>query len=646
MHRPTTLTALASLFIGVLPLIASGCADSDGDGGLRSASLSGGARSAAQPEDVARDFFEAARDNDEERLSSTLTEKARAGMSSGQGFDLNGDSLGEFQIGRVQRSESEADVPVTVVLDGEETTMKLRMRHEASAWRVWGVDVQFGDDELTFDFETIDDMMQAVGDELGNALGEAFEDAFAEMSMGGSPEDIRAARTAFEATTPISSADFDAGWRIDVDCDDAPANDVLGGLLADTGLALADDSARALENGVSLKLEGVSRLEAIERICEQLDLHVVYPTSSWGVEGPEMGTLSVEAGKRVGPVTFAGPFLVEVSALEENVPHTTGEVTLTVRALGIPAAAMPLATEMIELASVESIVDVRGKNLNADDGVSFMGQPEIEGSYLSTNLSLDLKGLLRDVETMTISGSVLLSFPSTVQDLRWTQRDDEARKVGPYAVELEGWSESTQFSVRATGDLDALQVRLSATDAAQQPLGTLYTDSSNWGDRVNASIQTNAAPAAVDLKICRLEQIAFAFELPGVTLARHAEMPAQLEPLRFDGAAPIAVEFVRFTKRDEQFPEVELSIASTANKNVESAVTTFFYDDAQGRQLEDFPHTLTGEFSFEGQAPLVAPRSTTKQNVTAFFMPAETKRIRIRVQEVTFVDASKWVLEE
>ena len=81
---------------------------------------------------------------------------------------------------------------------------------------------------------------------------------------------------AFIAMEGISSQAFEAAWKIDIDFQQQPARVVLERLFAELGLRMgnAEEHAAALDKPVSLQLQGVSRLQAIEQIC---GLVGVYP---------------------------------------------------------------------------------------------------------------------------------------------------------------------------------------------------------------------------------------------------------------------------------------------------------------------------------------------------------------------------------
>jgi len=236
---------------------------------------------APSPEDVALAFFQAVRADDQEGLLALFTEKAATSVASGDSFQVDGESLGEFEVGSATTDANEAKVPVVAVLDGEEQNMRLLMRRESDEWRIFAFDVSIGGEGwMTFNLETIEDMLQGMVEGMATEMGGALEDAFDDWSQGGSKEEIALARERFDSLRAISADEHRAAWQVDVHATDQPAFELLSTLFDGTGLALDDNPQ--LAQPITIELMGVSRLEALERICETLDVRPVYPTSVLG----------------------------------------------------------------------------------------------------------------------------------------------------------------------------------------------------------------------------------------------------------------------------------------------------------------------------------------------------------------------------
>jgi hypothetical protein len=76
------------------------------------------------------------------------------------------------------------------------------------------------------------------------------------------------------------------------------------------------------------------------------------------------------------------------------------------------------------------------------------------------------------------------------------------------------------------------------------------------------------------------------------------------------------------------------------------AQVSFFYLDGSDNELGSSPHTLTGEFGFDGAEPLLEVGQETEQGSVVFFLPEGTRDLRTRVESVEFADGTSWSAEE
>jgi hypothetical protein len=353
---------------------------------------------ASSPEGVAHAFFEAAGADDREGLLALFTEKARESVSSGDSFQVESETLGEYEVGSSTIEAGEAKVPVVAFLDGQEQDMRLLMRRVSSDWRIYAFDVSVGGEGwMTINLETIDDMLQGMVEGMADGLSSSLEGAFDDWSQGGSEEEIALARERFESLRAITPEEHSTAWSVDVHAKDTPALEVVSNLFADhfngTGVSLDTTRMEAFAQPITMELTGVSRLEALERICEAVGVHPVYPAPNQGgifshmaegmvsaIEGSfpeaEMATaagtgteITFEDGPRMYDVAFAGPFLIEVLDLTENPPTTTGSLTLAVRSLGMSPICLAYQTEMMELMTIDAVEGSSGQNLNATSSI-------------------------------------------------------------------------------------------------------------------------------------------------------------------------------------------------------------------------------------------------------------------------------------
>jgi len=607
---------------------------------------------AAAAEAVARAFFDSVDAGDKEGWRDLLTARAQAELAAleDDAFQFRGEELDSFVVGGATVTGEDASVPMTIVSGEEVQTVSLEMRLEGARWRVRGVGVPMGEAHWTIDFEGREDFLPEAGEELAEGVATALEDAFAEAmqewSAGGSPEDIARERAAYGELEPINEKLHDAAWRVDVSGNGRRAREILADLVAGTELVVDEGvHAAAFDARPSLELTGVSRVEAIEELCAELGLVPAYPDPRPFGGSDALPALRFREGPRTRPVAFSGPFLLEVEELAEHPPHATGALTLTARALGLAPAVQAGNREPAEVLRLGGVRTAAGASLLPDDDVRFYGAPTADFGVFVDRTTIELVGLVRDVETLTVEGGIALALPTVVEELdlaggaggrgeRWTAATSEL-----------GTSSRVELSATAGGDPSAdVRVRFAPDDAGGAPLGILSSSASAAGDRVVAHLSTPEAPSALALKVYEIAERVYPFRLADVPLARSAEQPPELAPLAFEGESPLAGAFVRFADRsDADFPRVEVTLTNRSNKDARAARVTLRYLDPQGALLHEFPHSLSGPFGVDGrQEPLARAGATTGQETVAFFMPEETDALGVRVDEVTFLDGTTW----
>jgi len=637
----TPTRTLALIALSLLPLA---CGESnDSPAGAPGAPT---ARASAEPADVAEEFLRAVQDQDSKAMAALVTERARAALEGG-GFGLNGERLQSFEIGETSVEGREAEVEAVVVEGGERKHNDLLLRRESAGWRVRGLRVQFGDGTFTVDLEQMSETAAELGEQLGESLKETFGQAKETWEQGGTPDEIAAERARFEAITAVTENQHEAAWRVDVVGEGRPIMEVLGELVASSGLEVeGGQHEKALWSPFGLTLQNVSRVEAVERVAAAAGLYPIWPDARPdGWSGATPAPLTFGAGKRPWPATFTGPFLVEVNGVLEDAPNAVGRLSLAVRALGLAPAALAFQGDMAEVLRLERVRSDQEQPLT-DEDVRHMGAPEVRDGYFTYSLDKDLVGLLASVESVdAVVGAVRLTLPATVTELSWKRGDATTRTVGDWKLTVAQWSKQTRFDLEGLeGTLEGVDVRLSPRRASGAPLGVLYGGSDGWGSQVQASVQCPETPAAIDLKICTTKVQSYPFTLRHVRLQHAAEQPARLEPLAFAGTAPVLVELTEKRPAEGDQWEVTLRLRNTSNKHAVSLMVEFVYLDAAGKELDGFPHTLTGEYDFDAGrcAPLVAAGKTVVHETHAAFVPPGTAHIRFRLQRAEFPDGTVW----
>ena len=650
----------------------------------------------ADPAAIAREIMEAANAEDVETFKSHLTTKAREGLDSDDGFQMNGGQFERYEIGTAVVTGDTAEVPVEAVQDGQEQSLTLQMRTEAGAWKLYAMGIELAEGmAMTINFEDMGSMLASVVEGMGEALSEGLETAFQDAMSGGSEEEIAKKKVEFESLSAVTSAEFESGWRNTEDFRGQSAADALAALAAGLDLAIdVTNHSAALARKVEADVFGLSRLEAMERIANEAGLYPEYPSiDMWtgGMVGAmtealatgigelidstisglpdaaanaDPSAMSNEAalqanavkfveGPRPWPVAFAGPYIVCVGELEENAPHATGAIAVVTKGFGFDTSVLTLKETLGETIRVGQVVDAQTRNLNAEEGVSYWGGGMASGSAFQGSTGIDLKNLLRDVEAIaSLSGMRRLVLPTAVEVAEFsTLAEGASVQLGDYRATLKQPGTNMNFDVTGPKEgLEDLMVKFWPVDAQGNDLGIVYESADYWGmDKVQASLQTSEPPASVRMKlVTESEVLEYAFELKHIALTKSAEMPVALEALAFEGhAAPISVEFAAFTDRsDPDFPKVSVRAINHSNKDALNISAKFVYLDASGAILKDFPHTLQGSFSSEGFQAVVGQAANAEVETTAFFMPVETVSLHAEVEEIEFIDGTVWAREE
>lgn len=643
-----------------LSLIAS-CSDSTtGEapqvGSLGSLSQSNPATTArSSPAQVADDFARALDANDEARWQALLSSAAVAEMNreGGDGMNFNGDKFDSWTVADAIITGEEASVPMTLTGEDGEQGVNLKLRRESGQWKVTGMGIAMGESEWPISFEGeaggapdfAQELAEGLAEGLAESMTEAFEGAMSDWEAGGSAEEIAAGRASYDALVSVDGAQHDASWKVNIDARGRSGVDVLAAILADSGYPV--QGTEHFHFASNLELRGVSRLEALEALCVEAGVVPVFPDTNtrWQNEAVE---LSFREGTRTHPVTFTGPFQVELSELVENAPNTTGELTISVRALGLTPAVLAANQGMTNFLDIDEVNSASGESLFADPDVTYMGSPTVEHGLFEYTLSPDLVGLLRSVESLDVSGEVTIELPSEVHAGSFGSDAEQGEvKTGPWTATWRERSSYNQIELRHEhGETENANARFAPNFESGEPMGIQSESASSFGEYVSASLSTPQAPASLDFKVFRAEPLRYEFQVKDIALAHFAEQPAQLEALAFDGATPIEVKFVGFADRsDVNFQTVNVSVSNSSNLVVQDASATFEYLDASGTLLKDFPHNLAGEPSFEGPSSLAQVGASSQLEVTAFFMPAETTTVRVRVDEVNFVNGTNWKRE-
>jgi hypothetical protein len=685
-------STVMSLFCSALVL--AGCGGSDETGEAIQVSPSVASDTGMTPEEVATAFFEAGRAEDEALFMSYMTAKARRDLAAdpSSSINLSGDAVGAYTVATATIDGDEAQVPVTMEQSGTDQRGTLKMRQDDGAWRIYAMALSMAEGmEITINFEQMESMMDSFTDAMGDALQGGMESAMTSI-LGGSEEDIQAHAAKYAALKSVSAESYRASWMNEADFSGIPAQEVLETLAARMGLTVdVVGLEETLAVPVAESLEGLSNMEAFERVCAARELYPLYPdiqemTGGFGgamvealakgladVLDSEDSAISIEgvdglqdaldeelsgkdgagdqillkAGKRPYPVDFAGPYMVEIAEVTENAPNPTGSVRVAARTFGVDAGVLAVQDLLYDTMRIESVADARGRSL-ANTDISYLSSPVVKGTAATDSASVDLVHLLRDVTRLDrIAGSYRVLVPERVDEVVFAESEvGEPRAAGELTVTLKTFGESSMIEITGPeSQTKNAKILYLPVDGDGNPMAVQFTNTQAWSaGRGQSQLNTAGVPANIRMKVISKATIeSYPFEVKETPLTRYAEMPEKIEELAFAGHdAPVTIAFQEITKWDPNFNEVRIRIRNESNKDAMQISAIFTYLDADGAELKEFPHSLNGVYSSSGQLPIAMHGAQVDEDTTAFFMPPETEDIRIQVDEVEFSDGSVW----
>ncbi len=644
------------------------------------------------PEQVAERLMQAAATQDEAAFLAVLTKKAREALGADQSGSFSGQEYDSYTIGDAVIDGGEASVPVEAVNAGEPESLNLKMRNEDGAWRLYAMAMVLAPDtEMTVNFENMGEMLQELAEGMGDAIGEVFTSAMDNAFGSGSPEEIALKLAMFDALEPVSDEELLASWSLTENLRGTPRAEALNTIAESIDLTIdTGEHTDALSEAVGFDTSGMARLEAIERIANEAGLYSVLPNlQDWGIATAFMESMAEAVGAMIGgedaaisvdsadaavndaldvkatprnaitfdtnapttPPLFLGPFRLDLLEIEENVPHTTGNLMLQLTAHGLPAAVLSVMETHDDSFQVQEVVSADGNPL-IDMGMSYMGGGSVVGSAYYDVASRELTGLLRSVDRIArVTGMVEFPRPTSVEELDFeTLEEGASQTVGEITVAVDRVDAYTSFIITGPEDVvEGLEVFAQPYDAAGEPVMAHFSDYQSWqAGEGTFSLNADEAPSRIRMKIVLASEVnLYPFAFNAVPLMHAAEQPEQLEALDFGAHdAPLKVTFLAITDRDPNFSEVKVSIENVSNKTPKNTFVDFVYLDGGGNELESFPHTINGEFTTDGYQPIAKPGETVESEQSAFQMPEATKTIAFRVNHVEFMDGTRWEMEQ
>lgn len=396
--------------------------------------------------------------------------------------------------------------------------------------------------------------------------------------------------------------------------------------------------AEALSQPVTVKLDAVSRLKAIEETAGQVGLYPRYT----------LRKLGFQKGPRPLPAIFAGPFLVEVTGLDESVPHATGSVELRLLAAAIPTPAIAQIKSLNFSPDTEEddvltfkLLEVTGTGgQDVLDETSYGVMKQATQRLIILAQTVELKNLIRSVEQIErLNGELSFVLPTKMTTLKFPNMDKGTTASGDgLTMKIDNVSpgQMSMIDVEFEG-IEPDRVKIVPLDADGKALEVNGGSSSSFGEKGTCSVFVQGTPASIEARVIQeTERIRVPFELVGIALESHGQMPEAIEPLKFEGDAPITVEFVEF-KGSGDSQKIVLRVSNHTNKDLSEVFLQLNYYDASDKKLDDSPHShMWGGTSFP------AAGGTDDIEASTFFMPDNTKSIRVDVQTASFADATEW----
>jgi hypothetical protein len=537
--------------------------------------------------------------------------------------------------------------------------------------------------------------------QLEEAIEKGFEDSMRESARKTRLNHERKMQR-LAAVESVSGEQFDAAWKIDLDCDRQPARQVLAPLLSDMGLRLPDDSAfdKALDTPVSLRLDGGSRLQAIELVCAQVGLYPGFtpaqqipdgllggmvrmmqvvaggsPTPAAGEQTrPETSAISLHEGKRPHPLVFFGPFAAEVSCLEEFTPYASGSVELRVHAGGMPDSVLATRERLGGFAlRILEITSSDGRDLlaNHDAGAMF----HIRDEPLCASTQRDLKGLVRNVHAIRIAGKISARIPTTVETLRFDELEPGAEKQGKEVrIQL------TRIELSPPADVpterETLRTCSISFNVERKPSTELhFVALDDAGKALQAMVQSGAHPYYLliglddratkepklhtdSLVLCgepktlvakaflTVDTVECPFEMVA-DLQSFQEQPVDQPEPQPDAHLLVNVQ-VQKISGEQPFRQLHMRVTNMSNHAIRNIQCRLDYKDASGNVVEHHDAQLTASPfpESDGIRLLADKRSVEETTTTAFHAPDNMTSATATVTEITFADNTTWRREE
>jgi hypothetical protein len=433
----------------------------------------------------------------------------------------------------------------------------------------------------------------------------------------------------------VDVTNLETSWKVDFAAEAQPAGELLLKLAGDLGVKYDADEldAEIAKTPVTIDLKGVSRLYVIEEVCRLIGGRPEY----------DFGELAIRKGPRVIPAIAAGPFVIGVATLKENVPHATGTLGMQFRAADLPGDVAKLLS--IDTFGSDAPVKIELTEAVDADQNSLLDEGFGGGAFGDKILNFDrqqqinLKNLLKKVDKIaTVWGSVTLTLPTKVGIVKFDspkkgekQTLDGIEFILEHVKEVGGGSTTVQLKAITSGDK---RLEMYAYDSEGELLSSFGGGSFGSDDETTFDNQFKGKLATLEVRIVtEQKEFAYPFELASVPLPLHDRMPEKLAEITFKGDAPLAFEFIKIKEKNGS-KQLVFDVTNTSNKSFKQFQCTIEYFDQGGKSLKTSPH---GHSFTE-----ILPGKSERVDISAFFMPDNAKSTKATVGSVRFIDATTW----
>ncbi|MEZ6120653.1 MAG: hypothetical protein R3C28_29315 [Pirellulaceae bacterium] len=208
-------------------------------------------------------------------------------------------------------------------------------------------------------------------------------------------------------------------------------------------------AANAVTKPVTLELKSVSRIEAIERVCNQIGIHARYdqfdriPKSSIGLFD----------GLRPNPASFVGPFLVTISRFETSVPGRPAVVELSFVAV-VPRTVTSVTAHGKWWSPVSfAIESITCNGVKAGFQDSEYQDVMTTTSVVSFTKSIVLEQSDRPIEAIeSIAGRLKMNVPDSISEAEMRNpKVGDTQKVGSLEFKVVESKKHQQFRLELSG---------------------------------------------------------------------------------------------------------------------------------------------------------------------------------------------------